>query len=253
MDNSLDIITVFNADSEPYDIRYDGKSYGVISPGKARRMPRFLAKLNVKHLIDQCINHYDEGDTGNSDLRDKWATKVVLEEEVYIEPVKVSAEDRIRKDMDQMNAGADLDRILKKHKDVDEPSKSTAANFTPGQAPERVETPATPTGTPEEQPATPAVEDVKPKESRVIADLGIAAPAGDSKVLKEVDNTDDPNAKPAEEKPATEQVPPTRKELYSYAEHTLGMKMDDPKTMEKLEEMNIKELIESLGYEPPIQ
>mgnify|MGYP000104589597 CR=1 FL=1 len=216
MDNTLDIITVFNPDNEAFEIRYDNKSYGMIEPGKARRMPRFLARLTVKHLTDQVLNKLNLA-TNNVEARNIWLAKIVIDEEVYAMPEAVTPDGKLRNDLSELNRKSDLDRILEKRKVEDAPTTNpnfavpqvtAAPNMTPSplqpinEAPITVpvaagETPhptvevnvAPASVTPSEQLA-PA-QDVAPipsiMQSTVASDLGISAPAGNSMVLPEID------------------------------------------------------------------
>lgn len=261
-DNSLDIITVFNPDSESFHIVYNNQSYGHIEPGKARRMPRFLAKLAVKHLVDQILNRQGII-TSNQEKRDFWVSKVVMEEEVYAMPSPLNESEKIRRDMEEMNKNQDLDRILEKRKAegkeeanpnfvppqaqvmTQKPIADPNANFTP---PAPVQQPPPPASvTPSVAPAVeqPPVEIPAPPK----ADLGVSAPTGESKVLKEVDNTDlpaSPTGTPPNENVVTK---PTREQLYTYAEKVLGMTLADEKTKAALDSQNEDQLMETLGYD----
>lgn len=259
MDTNLDIITVFNADpkGQPFYVRYDNKNYGVIEPGKARRLPRFLAKLAVKHLVDQCLNAVNQP-TNNQAIRDEWTSRIVIDEEINAPVARETEEEKLARDVDRLNASSDLDRILSKHKGT-----QTQSSFTPPaqampqqtlnngqlgqtttpQVPQQVPASATPSYEVEENLPTP------PEHSRVAESLGISTPSGE-KVLKEVDNLDTP---PEATPPVATQGEPTREQLYTYAEKVLGMTLGDTKTKESLDSQEIPQLIETLGYDPTAQ
>lgn len=222
MDNNLDIITLFNPDRESFLIKYDNKSYGVIEPGGERRMPRFLADLAVKHLIDQCINSFNGGDTANAGLREEWSKKIVKSEEAneMIAP-KLTPEEKLQKDVDEMNRKTDLAKVL-------EGRKTTVSEVIP---------------TP---PATPPPYHENPQNQIQEAQPSPTPPTGESQVLPDQDSTDTPPAQT--ETPAKET--PTREQLYTYAEKTLGMNLNDEKTKTKLDSMTEQQLTEELNYDP---
>ncbi len=262
MDNSLDIITVFNPDNEVFYIRYDNKSYGIIEPGKARRMPRFMAKLVIKHLVDQCINK-ENGNTADQALRDKWLSSIVIDEEIYAPVQEETEDDKIRRDLERLNQSSDLDRILANKKGE---STQTPANFAPAAvpapAPQPAPTPYHENPANQMQPTAPQVQQTPPPASltpsapvettpppppsNAVADLGISAPTGEGKTLPEVDNIDTPVEAPAAPADSTE---PTREQLYTYATKVLGMTLEDVKTKEALDIQTVPQLIETLGYD----
>lgn len=254
MDNTnLDIITVFNPDSKPFHIVYDNKSYGTIDPGKARRMPRFLAKLSVKHLIDQCLNSTSQA-TSNQVLRDQWAAKIVIDEEVNSMAPSETPDDKLNKELDQLNKNADLDRILHKHRSTGVDTTSEA-NFVPGESVAPVvpmqqrpivENPVIQPPIHQNEPASLTPSEPLPP-SNVAESIGVTPPSGENKVLPEVDNVTS-NPPTLNESNPTE---PTREQLYTYAEKTLGMTLSDKKTKDTLDLQGIPELIKTLGYESP--
>lgn len=260
MDDSLNIITVFNPDSEPYHVKYDGKSYGTIEPNKARRMAKFVAKLNVKHLIDQCINSNNKGDTNNEALRESWAAKIVIDEEVQMKPDEITQEEKIQKDMDRLNSGEDLQRILNKHKTQEggEESKQTNANFTPPPAqpdqkmPQKPLEEAKPAPSKEETPPASMTPSTPPPASTPNpAPQTPDQPAPETPPQETQQQPQQPEQQPADspaETPSDGQ--PTREQLYDYAKNTLAMTLDDEKTKKALDDQDIPQLIKTLGWEP---
>jgi hypothetical protein len=269
MDNSLDIITVFNPDPEPFEVVYDNKSYGFIMPGMAKRMPRFLARLAVKHLIDRILTRL-KIQTNNIDERTKWSQKVVIEEEISATASAQSPAEKLQREMDELNK-SDLDRVLSKQ---NVPAAAASDNFVPA----GMSAPVTPTPVAPVVPApvapvmptpsVPVAESLPVPPSPAIASLGIAAPAGDAQVMPEVDNTDAPAAEVpavpvtpapgvdpalvAAVQPAPGVLPaqPTREQLYEYATNTLAMDLNDAKTKAALDAQSPEELMQTLSYEP---
>lgn len=250
-DDTFDIITIKNPSTDPFEVVYDNKSYGFLMPGQFKRFPRFLAKLAVKHLIDHCLNK--EGlQTNNQAGRDRWSAEIVMEEEITALPTSTPQE-KLQADVDRMNQGSDLDRIMKKRAEA----PATPQVFTP-QAP-IIPAPVDPV------PSRPVAEAI-PLPSPALASMGISTPTGAGMTLPEVDMTEDvpvapvPTPVPASVDPARmPQVPapipmgnpaqPTRDQLYKYASETLAMDLSDSKTRAALDAQSEAQLVETLSYE----
>lgn len=247
MDDSLDIITVFNPDTEPFHIVYNNQSYGYIEPQKARRMARFIAKLAVKHLIDQVLNRL-QLPTNNQSKRDELAAKIILEEEVYALPSPVSQDEKIRQDMEALNKNQDLDRILAKRKAAG--AGDANPNFTPQPMVQPPPPPAPPPPASVTPSTTPVANTAPIMPPQPPADLGVAPPDGASKVLKEVDNTEPAAPETGTPPNGNADVKPSREQIYTYAEKVMGMTLTDPKTKAALDEIqDLDKLAEVVGYD----
>lgn len=264
MDQNLsDIITLRNPLSEPFEVIYDNKSYGVIAPGQVRRFPRYLARLALKHMIDLCITREYQGNHATNDMveREKWGKQIVLDEEVMFQPQVKSESEKLQEEVERLNKGNDLDLILARHNAqgdggntpvaaaVPQAPAFNPASFAPQSAPtvlpeaKEAEAPINPPApqqptvnlTPTDQNTTPAVETPAAPEAGTATVAPTPPVPNDGEILA-----------PAGNPPAA----PTREILYNYARTTLMMDLNDQKTMAQLDQMTIPELVETLKYEP---
>ena len=250
MDTTYDIITIYNPDTNPFTIVYDNKTYGVINPGEQRRLPRFLAKLAVKHLIDQCLNTAQMA-TNNVEQREIWAKKIVVNEESQdLMPID-TPEQKLQKEIDELNRSSDLDKVLSSAKaQVSDapPTPATPPSFSPNPI-QSISTPPAPA--PTSQVSTEPQNAPLPPKSEPPKDLGVTPPTGESAVLPEVDNTEAAAGTPPPVAPpvVNGKAEVTRESLYKYATDTLGMTLNDEKTKATLDAMDLPKLAETLGYD----
>ena len=213
LDKTLDIITIFNPDQDPIEVRYNNTPYGVIQPGKSMNLPRFLAEHATKHLIDQMLNRANVP-TNNESKRKEAEAKIWLHEQSAIGETPKSQEELLAEKVAQLNA---------------QPAPVPAPEPTP--APPPAPTPAVPQ--PEPQPEPEPVVEVTPEPTP--APVVEEAPA--------------PTVAEIVEQPQSTE--PTREQLYNYARGTLGMDLTDKNTQEALDKQDIPQLINTLGWTPP--
>jgi hypothetical protein len=258
---SADIITVQNVDTEPIDIIYDGKSWGTIVPGQIRRFPRFLAEHAVKHLIDQILNRLEKP-TNNKVLRQEWASKIVIDEESTFQPRALTAEEKLQKEVEQLNKQSDLELVLNRAR------ASQAANA----APVLDQTPPAPAPVPATPVVLPVDTNTPPPAPAVEQPIEPPTPAPVVETPAPVVNPDIPATPPVTENPVSDTPPaaedaidttdnvaeeapvdpslPTREALYGWARDNMHMNIEEPKTKAALDATPIPQLVEDLQYAP---
>jgi hypothetical protein len=191
--------------------------------GEVLMVPRFIADHAVKHLVNQILNRMKK--PTSYPLREEIAGKIVLGIQKMDMPEQFSKEQIAIKKSDELNRGSDLDKILARHKEKEPLETGNKAFVTPSGnvlVPPEVPPPPPPDSTNEE------------KEDESFEGLGPVVDTTDSEVKEE---------------PKAEVEPPTRQQLYNHASKVQGMDLNDDKTMKKLENLSIKELITELQFE----
>ena len=229
--NSYKAITIQNIDSEDFVFEYNragGNPPYIIKAGEITTFPHFLANHAVKHLIDKILNKRDIS-TNNPIERENLAAQIVIKQEDYNRVNPLDANQQLKTEIKDMNKKNDLDSILDKRK-ADEEKKPVEEATPDKNALPELDT------TDEEtfEGFTP-----KPEES-VVPDDGPV-----KEVYPETKKPHDPLApKKSAILPDTKA---TREQLYTYAQNTLKMELND-KTKVKLDKMSPAELAVELDY-----
>lgn len=110
MANDFDTIVVYNPLDREIPAVYNSEVYDVIRPGKTSSLPRFVAVLTVKHIIDLCIQLKNpEKPITDPNLRKKYAQEVVRQEVVYKKPEPMARLEKIKEETREFDN--DLDRL----------------------------------------------------------------------------------------------------------------------------------------------
>lgn len=120
-------LTILNVDTKPIEVVYDGDSYGFIQPGEAKRLPKAMADLVVKHLIDQILNRMDIRTNSQAD-RDRLAAEIVIDSDDSLKVVSKSSKEILDEQIGELNTPSDLDRLIKKK---EEKAQADLENFVP--------------------------------------------------------------------------------------------------------------------------
>ncbi len=208
------MITLKNVDVERFEVIYDSKSYGVVDPGHIRKFPRFLAEHAVKHLVDQIMNRADLR-LDNITKRQEYAQQIIVGEEAYALPSAVTETERLQAEVERMNKGSDLDAILSKRRAGEETVNSDTM--------------------PVEQAAL-----VEPVSTLSQPEVPVSIP----------EPVQIPTEQPAAtvvSEPSTEGEP-SREQLYDHARNVMKIDVEDQKTKEAFDAMDIPTLKDAVQY-----
>lgn len=117
-----DQVAIHNIDDEDFVFQYDasqGSSPYVIPAGEVKRLPKFLAKHALKHLVDKILNKRNIRINHEPARRDLMEQIVVGEEKFDLPAPKTDTE-KTNEVIDEMNRQSDLDRILERKRKAEE-------------------------------------------------------------------------------------------------------------------------------------
>lgn len=227
----FNIVTILNIDSAPFIIEYNISDplngYRATLPaGYTLPLPAFIADHAVEGLIDQVLNRRNQP-TNNVQRRAELRSKIIVGTQSMGQP-RIKTPEQLA--IESIPA-VDVPPV------VGVPQTQEAPNPAPEPAP-------APNSTPVVVPATmPTVgseerfDDLQPPTQATVTP---DANADDGDVI---DTTDEGLDKKPVAKPK-----PTRPELFTYAEKTLGMDISDPKTLAAWARLTDEELIKELDY-----
>jgi len=118
MSSSTKIITLQNIDDEDFAFSYnasEGNPPYLMKAGGVVRYPEFLAKHALKHLIDKILTKQGER-SNNRTLRLELADKIVIDTEKLTRQTEQSPEEKLRKEVKNLNQPSTLETILNKRK-----------------------------------------------------------------------------------------------------------------------------------------
>ena len=113
-----DIVSLQNIDDEDFIFEFDssrGNYPYTIKAGTVARFPRFLADLALKHLIDKLLNK-QKIKTNNEAARANLRDKIFIGEEVFQQGPQEGEAERLRQEVEALNAPSDLDKVLSRAK-----------------------------------------------------------------------------------------------------------------------------------------
>jgi len=113
-----DVVTLQNPDDEDFIFEFDrsrGNYPYTIKAGAVARFPRFLADHALKHLIDKLLNK-QHIKTNNEAARANLRDKIFVGEEVFQQGPQESEAERLKQEVEALNAPSDLDRVLSRAK-----------------------------------------------------------------------------------------------------------------------------------------
>ena len=276
--DAFDILTLYNPDTEPFPIIYGKEMHKVIQPKKAVRVIKMIGELALKHLVDRMCQKQGKA-INDQGARDAWTKVILIDVESNDTPVPQTLEDQAKAMTDKLNNSTDLERFLAS-KNVTLPQipadggmPATPAPVAP--APTVAPTPKfdpytgqplASTVTPEAVAITPESVDTSKVEiqtgdtnpiSSAMDSVNVAPPAPSDPAVASIINRGQGETQvlaeqTIDETPPTEHVVdsnPTRQQLMDFAQNTLLMDLNDPKTKAELDKMTDAELIVNLRYE----
>lgn len=204
----FNIVTVKNIDIEDFTFEVDGEPY-IVRAGATQNLPRFMARLMVKHLIDKILERRDKKGVlmSNAQEREKLAAQIVVHEQKYEKPAQPTS----REIVEQMNEESDIDTVLARNK---KRLKESPARVLP----EQVE---------ESEPAETINPSVAQEESQ---------PEQTLSAKEEFGGLTESGEKPM----------PSREEMMSHAKNVLKLDITDPKTLKAWEGLSDQQLFEEL-------
>lgn len=277
--DAFDILTIYNPDTEPFQIVYGKEIHKTIQPKKAVRVIKMIGELALKHLVDRMCQKQNKS-INDQTARDLWTKVILIDVESNSAPVPQTLEDQARAMTDKLNNSSDLERFLNSKNVVLPPIPAdgvvpaTPAPVVPTPTADNnwkfdplTGKPITPTITPESVAITPEMidpskieiqaGDTNPVAAGAMASLAqtptippdpavasiIDRERGEAMVLPEqtIDDT------PPIEFPVN--AAPTRQQLLDFAQNTLLMDLNDPKTKAELDKMTDQELANTLKYD----
>lgn len=159
-----DQVAIHNIDDEDFVFQYDASRGGspyVIPAGEVKRLPKFLAKHALKHLIDKILNKRNIR-VNHEPARQDLMEQIVVGEEKFDLPAPKTMEEQTRDVVADMNRQSDLDRILEKRRKEEKKAEESLPTPEPKPEPEPEEEFAGLKKAPKEEPK----KEVRPMPTR---------------------------------------------------------------------------------------
>jgi|GEM_PF-4445700 len=209
-------ITLTNLAAEPFDCIYNSASYGLLVKGQTRTFPQSMANIFLKHLVDSIMNERNES-TADLGKRSAYTQQIVLNITAAVQEAPKTENQLLEDKISQMNRPSDLDLYI---------AKQT----------QPIVAPIAIVPTPPPVPVQPEPVVTVPDLSAALADVALEQ--------KQIET----NTPQAPEQPQTE----LRGKLVAYAQDTLMINVEDPKTKAAWAVMDDETLSQELNYEEPI-
>lgn len=231
----FNVVSIMNVDTQDFLIEYNISDpingYRAIMPsGATVSLPKFIADHAVEGITDQVLNRQGKS-TNNVAVRAALRQKIIISTQRMSQPLIKTPEQQAIEDIQPVQTAPRLESIAP----VAPVVEPTVPNSTP----------LPPQGT-----ATPPPDENVEEFAGLIsapeqpnAPVHNAKPDADGNIPGEIDTTDE-NIDTTPVKKA----PPTRAELFTYAEQTLGMDLSDNKTLARFARLTDAELTTELDY-----
>lgn len=256
------IWTVFNPSTTPFEVRYNDELHKVIQPGKAVRLVKMVAAINVEHLIDRMVRQQaGAAKLHEPTLRAAWREKIVLDSENSNAPVVPTQLDQakyINESLDKTpvnvvaSTGASVSQPVVNTNPAwkfDPATGEPIVNKPSGISPQDVKVENVQVQKDDASVAMPSIDAVPvphadPETNSILNSMR----SGDKEEVRVIDVKDDGDTTPYAE-PEKPKIEVTREVLMAFAQNELKMAVDDATTKSKLDAMSVEELSRELNYE----